>query len=101
MKLYALFDRKAQAYTAYQVAKSDAVVSRDFAQAVLAPDSLLGKYAGDFELVRFCDVPEDPSGEGEVMMVAVTVITAQQVVDLQPKAGAGSDPAQLALMREA
>lgn len=101
MKLYALYDRKAEGFSAYQVAKADAVVSREFAQAVLEPKSLLGKYPDDFALVCFGEVPGEPSEEGEFMLVASEVLTARQVVDLQPKAGASVDPAQLALLREA
>lgn len=103
MKLYAMHDKKSQALSAFQVAKSDAVVSRDFAQAVLDPKSLLGKYAEDFELVCIGVVKEDVvPGELSALGVPMTVVlTAQQVLDLQPQPGARVDPAQLALMKEA
>lgn len=103
MKLYAVFDLKAGALSSFHVLKSDAVASRDFAQAVLEPKSLFGKYPEDFALVCLAVVQDDVRGDGmQVHTVAMeTVVTAKQVVDLQPKAGATADPAQLALLKEA
>lgn len=101
MKLYALLDKKSGAYSAYQVQKFDAAVSRDFAQAVLQKDSLLGKYPDDFELVRLGQVPDGPDEDGEFMLVGESILSARQVIDLQPRAGVEGDPAQLALIKEA
>lgn len=103
MKLYALHDVKAQALSAFQVAKADASVSREFAQAVLDPKSVLGKYPDDFELVSIGVVKEDVvPGELQALGVPMTVVlTARQVLDLQPQPGVAGDPAQLALLREA
>lgn len=103
MKLYALHDTKAKALSSFHVAKSDAQASRDFAQAVLDPKGVLGKYPDDFELVSLADVFEDVL-EDTLQVTALpmeVVVTAKQVVDLQPKAGAQGDPAQLALLKEA
>lgn len=103
MKLYALHDKKSETLSAFQVAKADAAVSRDFAQAVLEPKSMLGKYPDDFELVVIAVVFEDVQDD-RVQSEGVpfeVVVTARQVVDLQPKPGVRDDPAQLALMREA
>lgn len=107
MKLYALHDVKAQSFTAFHVVKSDAVATRDFAQAVLEPKSMIGKYPQDFQLVCLASIADADAGarseyddqfvQGEFRVV----VTAQQVLDLQPKAGAASDPAQLALLKEA
>lgn len=105
MKLYAVHDRKAKAFTSFHVGKSDAVVSRDFAQAVLDPRSMMGKYAGDYELVSVGDVIEDYDDALEAYRVVQphldkpwhVVLTAQQVLDLQPKSGVSEDPAQLRL----
>lgn len=86
MKLYALLDKKSDSLSAFQVAKSDAVVSRDFAQAVLEPKSLLGKYPEDFELVCIAFIEEDVVEGLQVQAVPLgVVITAKQVLDLQSK----------------
>lgn len=98
MKLYALHDKVAKALSAFQVAKGDASVTRDFAQAVLEPKSLLGKYPDDFELVVFATLSEDMI-EGGVVCTPfpyLVVVTARQVLDLQPVRESG-DPAQLRL----
>lgn len=105
MRLYALHDKKACALSAFHPAKSDAVASRDFASAVLEPKSLLGKYPEDFELVCVCELFEDTSVQTDPVMLLegarfVVVLTAQQVVDLQSKAGERAEPAQLGLLRE-
>lgn len=109
MRLYAVLDLKANALSAFHVLKSDAVASRDFAQAVLEPKSIYGKYADDFQLVVLADVREDvgdQTRQGTELVALLdhgydVVVTARQVVDLQPKAGQTADPAQLALLREA
>lgn len=104
MKLYALHDKKAKAFTAFQVVRSDAQVSRDFAQAVLDPKSQIGKYAADFELVQLGDVLDEYESveylvkNDEVVHSAYRVVlTAQQVLDSQPVRESG-DPAQLSVM---
>lgn len=101
MKLYALHDKKACALSSFHVERSDAVATRGFADAVLAKDSVFGKYADDFELVSLCDVSQDYEGQFSdaecVCDVAHRVIvTARQVVDMQPKADG-----QLSLLKEA
>lgn len=108
MRLFAVHDKKAKAFVSFHVVKSNAVASRDFAQAVLEPKSLLAKYAEDFELVVLADVddeyrdaPRSSFHHQQVMGCFEVVISAQQVLDLQPKAGATVDPAQLQLMGEA
>lgn len=103
MKLYALYDKKAQSLSSFHVAKSDAQASRDFAQAVLEPKSVLGRYPEDFELVAIGEVFEEVLEEGPqlVALPMQAVVTARQVLDLQPQPGAVVDPAQLQLMKEA
>jgi len=109
MKLYALHDKKAKHLSSFQVAKLDAQVSREFAQAVLDPKSMLGKYADDFELVAIGGVEESTEGQSDQVWPLqapdgarmVVVITARQVLDLQPKPGSAVDPGQLSLLREA
>lgn len=102
MKLYALHDRKAKSFSSFHVERSDAAASRSFADAVMRPDSPLGKYAEDFELVSLCDV-HDAYGDSFVGFEAVgnlhcvVVVTASQVVSLQSRAGDG----QLSLLKEA
>lgn len=105
MKLYALHDKKAQALSNFVVERSDAVATRFFAEAVLQPNSVIGKYPDDFELVALCDVSQDyPQADLEFakqMFVlsdapAAVVVTARQVVDMQPKADG-----QLSLLKEA
>lgn len=94
MKLYALHDKKAKAFSSFHVEKSDAVASRGFADAVLQANSVLGKYPEDFELVALCDVSSDYDGELadaapiEEFPDVVVVITALQVLAAQPKADA-------------
>lgn len=108
MKLYALHDKKSRSLSSFHAAKSDAVASRDFAQAVVEPKSLLGKYPEDFELVALAVLEEELDAESDHMGGRVeeiqpyaVVLTAKQVMDLQPKVGQSSDPAQLALLKEA
>lgn len=101
MKLYALHDKKAKALSNFVVERSDAVASRSFAEAVTQPNSVLGKYADDFELVALCDVHQDYDGQFDEIMHTeshggVVVVTARQVMDLQPKVDG-----QLSLLKEA
>lgn len=100
MKLYALHDKKARALSNFVVERSDAVASRHFQEACLQPNSVLGKYADDFELVSLCAVSQDYDDEFPLEMVAPTevtvVVTARQVMDLQPK-----PQQQLELLKEA
>jgi len=86
MKLYALYDVKADAYTNFVAEKSDAVASRQFAEAVTQPNSVLGKYADDFVLVCLGAVPESVDGEDESTIGRFNhdiVLSARQVMDLQ------------------
>lgn len=103
MRLYALHDKKAASLSSFVVERSDAQASRHFAQAVLEPKSLLGKYADDFELVVLAEIHEDVVSTGEQVggVVMSTVLSARQVLDLQPQPGSSVDPAQLQLMKEA
>jgi len=103
MKLYALHDKKAKAFSSFHVEKNDTVASRGFAEAVTQANSVFGKYPDDFELVSLCDVSQDYENDLPVTMQyfvepynAVVVLTARQVVDLQPKADG-----QLSLLKEA
>lgn len=102
MKLYALYDRKADAYSNYVAEKSDAVATRQFAEAVTQPNSILGKYADDFELVDLCFLPEtseETKDSGDrVPFEHRVVVTARQVMDLQQKA---APDGQLSLLKEA
>lgn len=92
MKLYALNDKKAQALSSFHVERSDAVATRGFADAVLQPNAVLGKYPEDFELVSLCDVSQDYEGLSPLEILNNVefrvVVTARQVVDMQPKADA-------------
>lgn len=99
MKLYALHDKKAKSFSSFHVERSDAVASRNFADAVVAKSngvepSVLAKYAEDFELVSLCSVSQDYEGEFSQGMEIVgslwcaVVITAEQVLAAQPKADA-------------
>lgn len=99
MKLYALHDKKAKAFSSFHVERSDTVASRGFVDAVLQANSVFGKYPDDFELVSLCDVSQDYEDIGDVVVRAfpvTSVITARQVVDAQPKADG-----QLSLLKEA
>lgn len=105
MRLYALHDKKACSFSAFHVERSDAVASRQFAEAVLAKDSPFAKYPEDFELVSVCDV-HDCYREGELASHVsvgpvdhVLVITAEQVLNSH-LARQKMDP-QLSLMKEA
>lgn len=103
MKLYALYDVKADAYSNFVAEKSDAVATRQFAEAVTQPNSVLGKYADDFELVRIVDLPESivelRQLDSELAFDHIVVVTARQVMDLEVKAS--PDSAQLSLIKEA
>lgn len=100
MRLYALHDKKARAFSSFHVERSDVVASRAFVDAVLQKDSQFAKYADDFELVSLCDVSQDYEKLADVIIQgsAITsiqfsvVISARQVLDSQP---------QLPLMLEA
>lgn len=90
MKLYALHDKKAKAFTHFTVQKNDTVASRSFAEAVLEANSPLARYPEDFELASLCDVsaeyedsPEDSILQWEQEFRVV--ITAEQVIAAQPK----------------
>lgn len=100
MKLYALNDKKAMSLSSFHVERSDAVATRGFAEAVLQPNSVFGKYPADFELVSLCDVSQDYEGISPLEIVNDVefrvVVTAQQIVDMQPKADG-----QLSLLKEA
>jgi len=92
VKLYALHDKKAGSLTAFQVVKTDAAVTRDFQQAVLEPKSLIGKYPDDFELVAIAEVYDDTRSADTHQVEPIprtVIITARQVLDLQPKGEAG------------
>lgn len=98
MKLYALHDKKAKAFSSFHVEKGDAVASRGFAEAVNSANSVLGKYPDDFELVSLCDVhdayqgwPERILGDFEFRVV----LTAAAVVAMSVQDG------QLSLLKEA
>lgn len=100
MKLYALHDKKAKSLSSFHVEKSDAQASRSFADAVMQPNSPLGKFHEDFELVAVAVVDEnqidaavDLLDEGHQV-----IITATQVVALQAKA---APDGQLSLLKEA
>lgn len=98
MKLYAVHDKKAQALSVIHVNQGDTVASRGFADAVLQKDSVYGKYADDFELVCLADVSQEYQDLPEEMVANIqfrVVITAQQVLDAQPKSN------QLELIKEA
>lgn len=90
MKLYALNDKKAQSLSSFHVERSDAVATRGFADAVVQSNSVLGKYPEDFELVCLCDVSQDYEGLSPLEILNNVefrvVVTARQVVDMQPKA---------------
>lgn len=103
MKLYALHDKKAKSLSSFHVERSDTVASRGFAEAVTAPNSTFGKYAEDFELVALCDVSQDYEDVESLKwmnfvepFLMTVVITAKQVLDMQPKADG-----QLSLLKEA
>lgn len=113
MKLYALHDKKAKSLSNFVVERSDAVATRFFAEAVLQPNSVIGKYPDDFELVALCDVSQDYGDQFHTLFIRpldadvdanhelvgsslVVVVTARQVVDMQPKADG-----QLSLLKEA
>lgn len=90
MKLYALHDKKAKAFSSFHVERSDVVASRGFVDAVMQQGSLFAKYPADFELVSLCDVsqeyeftPEDSIVVGEQEFKVV--ITAEQVLASQPQ----------------
>lgn len=86
MKLYALHDKKAQALSSFHVERSDAVASRGFAEAVIQPNAVFGKYPDDFELVSLCDVSQDYQGLPEEMVANIefrVVLTASQVMASQ------------------
>jgi len=99
MKLYALNDKKAMSLSSFHVERSDAVATRGFAEAVTQPNSVFGKYPQDFELVCLCDVSQDYEGLSPLEILNNVefrvVVSAQQIVDLQPKSG------QLELIKEA
>lgn len=101
MKLYALHDRKAKAFSSFHVERSDAVASRGFVDAVLQPNSVFGKYPEDFELVSLCDVSQDYEDLASQSMVGeysfAVVLTAAQVIASQPR----PDQGQLSLLKEA
>lgn len=85
MRLYALLDRKAAAYSSFHCDRSDAVACRAFADAVNAPDSTLGKYPQDFALVVLAEVRETV-GDDELPVdgyVPYEILTAEQVVSLR------------------
>lgn len=88
MKLYALHDKKSGHLSAFHVEKSDAVASRNFAEAVKQKDSVFSKYPDDFELVALAEVREVyevPLDELVQPFVAPhRVITAEQVVATIP-----------------
>lgn len=95
-----MLDKKANALSAFQVARSHAQVTRNFAQACLEKDSMLGKYPDDFELVAIAEVSDevDPENDYQVApMKLEVVVTARAVVDMQSR----QDPAQLSLIKEA
>jgi len=93
MKLYALHDRKSEAFTSFHAEKTDAVASRAFVEAVLRPDSVLGKFPEDFELVRLAELSEDSGLSQDAFFVTGVegglsfhvVLTAVQVLAAQPK----------------
>lgn len=89
MKLYALHDKKAKSLSSFHVEKSDAVASRNFAEAVRQKDSVFQKYAEDFELVALAEVRDevlDPLDELVQPFVAPhVVITAEQIVATLPR----------------
>lgn len=102
MKLYALHDKKACQFSNFHVERSDAVASRNFAEAVKMKDSVLGKYPEDFELVSVCDV-HDCYPEGDLlthvtvgMVEHQVIVTAAQVIAVLPPADG-----QLSLLKEA
>jgi len=98
MKLYALHDKKAKAFSSFHVERSDAVACRGFADAVNQPNSVFGKYASDFELVSLCDVHDSYSEFPERIvgdLQFAVVLTAEQVVALRPESK------QLELLKEA
>lgn len=89
MRLFALHDKKAASLQSFHVLPSEVVASRQFAEAVMQKDSMLGKYPDDFELVSLCDVSQEYEGqfEGVELVSSVAsrvVITARQVLNAQP-----------------
>ncbi|AXH75953.1 MAG: hypothetical protein [Microviridae sp.] len=101
MKLYALNDKKAMSLSSFHVERSDAVATRGFAEAVIGNgSSVFAKYPQDFELVCLCDVSQDYEGLSPLEILNNVefrvVVTAQQVVDMQPKS-----VGQLSLLEEA
>jgi hypothetical protein len=97
MKLYAVLDKKSGMLSSFHVEKNDAMASRGFADAVNQPNSPLGRYHEDFDLVILADVEEDSTAsniiEGYVRGFEV-LMTATQVVALSAKSN------QLSLLPE-
>lgn len=107
MKLYALHDKKAKHLSSFHVERGDTMASRSFAEAVTQANSVFAKYPDDFELVSLCDVSQDYEDLGAVQFEVENggvlggfefrvVLTARQVMDLQPK-----QDGQLSLLKEA
>lgn len=99
MRLYALHDKKSSALSAFHCAKSDAVASRGFQDAVNEPNSQFGKYPEDFELVVIAEVSEEADAVASVVpLVMSVVLTAEQVVAMRRRPDADG---QLSLLKEA
>lgn len=89
MKLYAVLDKKSGMLSSFHVEKNDAMASRGFADAVNQPNSALGRYAEDFDLVAIADVQEDSSQSNLVEAYVrgfEVILTATQVVAMSAKA---------------
>lgn len=88
MKLYAVHDKKQGALTHFHALEGDAVASRSFQDAVLAKDSVFGRYAEDFELVALAELEKDTTKEVEFVQPYVgmhVVLTAMMVLQLSMK----------------
>lgn len=93
-QIYAVYDRTAKDIHggALLLVANEAVAIRDFAEAVMTPNSMFARHADDYCLIGLGGVVtvdgEDGRLEEEVRNVATTtrlVITARQVLAAQPK----------------
>lgn len=86
-RLYAVFDKKAQAYGSVMVVAHHAQATREFVAGVEQEKSVLAKYPEDFELRCvgwYYD--EEPDRDGPVFSIAPeVVITAEQVLAMRPR----------------
>lgn len=71
VKVYSLFDRKARQYGPPLVAANDATMVREL-QRNIVPESLVGKYCEDFDLVHLAYM-DDENGK-------VTVAESQELI---------------------